>query len=103
MGGSIQGDWNKGVSRTSSLTVEAAVDTDQELIQAIRRLATSPSICHIRTKDGSSYAADIQVSEKYAQSTAHMIVVFDLKITRIDPEELDGMTLAEWQSIHDEE
>lgn len=103
MGGSIQGDWNKGVSRTSSLTVEAAVDTDQELIQAMRRLATSPSICHIRTKDGSSYAADIQVSEKYAQSTAHMIVVFDLKITRIDPEELDGMTLAEWQSIHDEE
>lgn len=102
LGGSVQGDWNKGISRTSSLSVEAAVDEDQELIQAMRRLATSPSICHVRTKDGSSYAADVQVSEKYAQSTAHMIVVFDLKITRIDPEELDGMTLAEWQSIHDE-
>ena len=103
MGGSVQGDWNKGVSRTSSLSVEATADEDQELIQAMRRLATSPSICHIRTKDGSSYAADIQVSEKYAQSTAHMIIVFDLKITRVDPEEPEGMTLAEWQSIHDEE
>ena len=101
LGGSVQGDWNKGISRTSSVSVEAAADEDQELIQAMRRLATSPSICHVRTKDGSSYAADIQVSEKYAQSTAHVIVVFDLKITRIDPEELDGMTLAEWQAIHD--
>ena len=102
MGGSVQGDWNKAVSRTSSLSVEATADQDQDLIQAMRRLATSPSICHIRTKDGSSYAADIQVSEKYAQNTAHLIIVFDLKITRVDPEELDGMTLAEWQSIHDE-
>lgn len=103
MGGSVQGDWNKAVSRTSSLSVEATADEDKELIQVMRRLATSPSICHIRTKDGSSYPADIQVSEKYAQNTAHLIIVFDLKITRVDPEELDGMTLAEWQAIHNEE
>ena len=102
LGGSIQGDWNKGVSRTTSLSIEATADEDQELIQAMRRLATNTGICHIRTKDGSSYSADIQVSEKYAQNTAHVIVVFDLQITRIDPEELDGMTLAEWQDIHDE-
>lgn len=102
LGGSIQGDWNKGVSRTTSLSIEATADEDQELIQAMRRLATNTGICHIRTKDGSSYSADIQVSEKYAQNTAHVIVVFDLQITRIDPEELDGMTLAEWQDIHEE-
>ena len=81
----------------------AVIDADDtETIEAMRRLAVHPGICHIRTKDGSSYAADVQVSEDRKQATAHKVVTFSLKVTRVDPEEMDGMTLAEWNDLHDE-
>lgn len=69
----------------------------------MRRLATSAGICHVRTKDGSSYAADVQVSESYAVSNGHKLVSFSLTITRVDTEVLDAMTLAEWNALHQEE
>jgi hypothetical protein len=68
----------------------------------MRRLATHTGICHVRTKDGSSYAADVQVSESYSMSDGHKLASFSLSITRVDPEELDGMTLAEWNALHTE-
>lgn len=102
LGGSIQGDWNKAVSRTSTVSVTARADLDQELIQTMRRLADYPGICHVRTKDGSSYPADVQVSETYNYAEGIRTNEYQLSITRIDPEELDGMTLSEWQDIHEE-
>ena len=103
LGGSIQGDWNPAVSRTSSVGAVAIVAQDHETIEAVRRLAVYPGLCHIRTKEGSSYPADVQVSESYAVSNGHRIADFSLKITRVDSEELDGMTLAEWNASHQEE
>lgn len=102
LGGSIQGDWNKAVSRSSSLTVTAVTDKDQELIETMRRLADNTGICHVRTKDGSSYAADVQVNETYNYAEGVRTNNYSLTITRIDPEELDGMTLQEWQDLHEE-
>lgn len=101
LGGSVQGDWNQVVSRTGTFTTNVVSD-DEETIEEMRRLAVYPGICHIRTKDGSSYAADVQVGESYAQDTAHKIVAFNLTITRVDPEGYDGMTLAEWQETEGE-
>lgn len=95
LGGSIQGDWNPAVSRTGTFSTVVVVD-DELTIEAMRRLATYPGICHVRTKDGSSYAADVQVSETYAQEEAHMLSSFALTITRVDSETYDGMTLADW-------
>ena len=63
----------------------------------MRRLATYAGICHVRTPDGSSYAADVQVSEGRKQGTGHSMVEFSLTITRVDVEALEGMTYAEWQ------
>ena len=103
LGGSIQGDWNPAVSRTSSVGAVAIVAEDPQTIEAVRRLAVYPGLCHIRTKEGSSYPADVQVNESYAVSNGHRIADFSLKITRVDSEELDGMTLAEWQASHQEE
>lgn len=100
LGGSVQGDWNPAVSREGSMSAVAIATTDQDLIQSMRRLATHAGICHIRTKDGSNIAADVQVSESYKQSTAHKIVEFSLKITRVDNQRLDGMTLKEWEEMH---
>lgn len=101
LGGSIQGDWNQAVSRTGSFAANVVTD-DVETIEEMRRLAVYPGVCHVRTKDGSSYAADVQVSESYSQDTAHKIVAFTLTITRVDPEGYEGMTLAEWQETEGE-
>ena len=103
LGGSVRGDWNAAVSRSGSMSAVAVATEDHDLIQAMRRLAVHAGICHVRTKEGSSYAADVQVSEKYQQSSAHKVVTFDLKITRVDSEDLDGMTYAEWEAMHPQE
>ena len=102
LGGSVQGDWNPAVSRTSSVNSVAITATDQTTIEAMRRLATHAGICHVRTRDGSSYAADVQVSESYAVSNGNKLASFSLSITRVDPEGIDGMTLAEWEALHTE-
>lgn len=102
LGGSVQGDWNPAVSRTSSVSSVAISATDRETIETMRRLATHAGLCHVRTKEGSSYSADVQVSESYAVSNGHKLASFSLSITRVDPDDLDGMTLAEWEALHTE-
>ena len=83
------------MSMTGTLTA-AVITQDAETINALRRLADYTGICHVRTKDGGSYAADVQVSESRKQGTAHQIAEFSLSITRVDSESYDGMTYAEW-------
>lgn len=102
LGGSVQGDWNPAVSRKSTLSSAVVTTDDDETIEAMRRLATYAGICHVRTKDGSSYPADVQVSESYAQDMAHKVVTFDLTITRVDPEGFEGMTYSNWISTEDD-
>ena len=102
LGGSIQGDWNPAVSRTLSLSATAISFVDADKILMMRRLADTPSICHVRTPDGSSFSADVQVSESTSTSTGGVIYKYSLTITRVDPESPDGMTLADWQRIHGE-
>lgn len=95
LGGSVQGDWNPAVLRTGNIDATVATD-DPETITTLRRLADYPGICHVRTLDGSSYAADVQVSESRAYSTAGKLAEFSLKISRVDSQGLDGMTYAEF-------
>lgn len=102
LGGSIQGDWNPAVSRSTSVSAVGISANDQETIQAMRRLAEYPGICHIRARDGSSFAADVQVTENYKQSNDQKLVYFNLKITRVDTEEYDGVTFAEWQETQED-
>ena len=99
LGGSVKGDWNPAVSRTGTFS-GVCTASDPDTIEMMRRLAVHAGICHVRTKDGSSYAADVQVSESYAQDTAHKIITFNLSITRVDSEGYDGMTLTEWEQTH---
>lgn len=98
LGGHIQGDWNPAVSRTGSINTVSVTTMDQETIQLMRRLATYPGICHVRTRDGSSYAADIQVSETLNHDPFEL-VSYSLTITRVDSEQLDGVTLTHWESM----
>lgn len=96
LGGSVQGDWNPAVSRNGTISTVMTTD-DMDTIEEMRRLAVYAGICHVRTPDGSSYAADVQVSEAQKQDSGHNIIEFSLTITRVDVETLDGMTYAEWQ------
>ena len=96
LGGSVQGDWNPAVERTASVNAEVITLVDQGTIKMMRRLATYAGICHIRTQDGSSFAADIQVSESSSHDMYGMRASFSLSITRVDQETLDGMTAKEY-------
>ena len=102
LGGTVEGDWNKAVSRTATVSGVAIPGRDDDLIQSIRRLADNAGICHVRTKDGSSYAADVQVTDKYNYASGVKTYEYSLTITRVKPEELDGMTYAEWLDINEE-
>ena len=95
LGGSIQGDWNPGVSRSGSASGIAVATKDIDLIRSMRRLAAYSGICHIRTPEGSSFSADVQVSESRTFGNDPGLVNFDLSFTRVDSEQLDGRTLEE--------
>lgn len=98
LGGAVQGDWNPAVSRSGSVKTRVSVQDNPEVLEQMRRLATYAGICHIRTPDGSSFAANIDVSEDREERKINMLASFTLDITRVDPEGFDGMTLAEWET-----
>ena len=93
LGGAVQGDWNPAISRTGSIETVTINISDQDTILALRRLAVHPGICHVRTPEGSSYSADVQVSETRENSA---LSSFTLTITRVDPEGLDGVPYSVW-------
>jgi hypothetical protein len=66
----------------------------------MRELAVNPQICHVRTPDGSSYDADLQVSESAEYGS--QLVSFDIKAQRVDPQEFEAMTLTEWNDRSEE-
>lgn len=100
LGGSVQGDWNPAVSRRASVSTVAVSIIDQETIQMMRRLAVYAGICHVRTSDGSSYAANIDVSDAYSHDTGRKVINYTLTINRVDPEDYDGLTYADWISAN---
>lgn len=102
LGGSIQGDWNPGVSRSGSISTVAITLTDADMIRAMRQLADYTGLCKVRTQDGSNFVADIQVQEKRGYKTGGKVVDFDLSFTSVDPVGLDGLTFDEWYSPREE-
>ena len=96
LGGSVHGDWNAGVSRSGSVSATMITLTDAEQIRMMRELAVYTGICHVRTTDGSSYTADVQVSEDRDHDDYGKLASFSLTITRVDAETLDGLTYQQW-------
>lgn len=102
LGGAVVGDWNPAVVRTGSVATVVAREYDQDVVRAMRRLADYAGICHVRTKDGSSYPADVQVSETQSHGS-YPVISYSLNITRVDAQSPDGMTEAEWDRYIEEE
>ena len=97
LGGSIVGDWNPGVERRTTINVIIMVDEEEDF-RILRRLADYPGICHVRTPDGSSFNADVQVGDAISYQNAGKLVEVTLTCTRVDAAELDGLTYEEWSS-----
>ena len=98
LGGATIGDWNAGVSREISVSTVAVSFEDAATIAALRDLAEYDGICNIRTLDGSSFKANLEVSETRSYQHAGKVVEFTISGQRIDPVELDGMTYEMWNS-----
>lgn len=108
LGGSVQGDWNPAVSRSGSVTTVGIVSDESEddfdgTIEAVRRLATYSGICHVRTPDGSSYSANVNVTEDRDEKMINKLANYSLEITAVDAQELDGVTYELWQEMNREE
>ena len=87
LNGHVVGDWNAAVSRSGS--IDAVLERNDARIATIRDLAAWNGICHVRTPDGSSFSANIEVSESMSYSTKARNYSFN--ITRVDPEEYEGV------------
>ena len=96
LGGSVRGYWKEGVSRKSDVTAIVIPVDEEDTIATMRRLSEYVGRCHVRTPDGSSFPADVQVKESWDAGKGGKVASFTLKITRVEPEEYDGMTYAEW-------
>ena len=100
LGGSVEGNWNTDVERTLSANTVSIVGEDNETIQAMRLLADYAGPCHIRTPDGSSFAANIDVGEDRDEKMINKIAKYRLNVTRVDSDGFDVVTLEEWRRTH---
>lgn len=104
LGGHVQGDWNPAVSRNANIgsAVLDGENFDLDTVEAVRALAVHPGVCHIRTPEGSSFACNIDVSEKRDTGSGKQIAGVTLDITRVDSPGLECITYAEWQAMLEE-
>lgn len=96
LGGSVRGYWQEGVSRKNDISAVVIPADEEDIIADMRRLSEYTGKCHIRTPDGSSFPADVQVKESWGSGRGGKMASFNLSITRVEPEEYDGMTYDEW-------
>lgn len=94
LGGSVQGDWNPAISRSGSVSAITMNIFEPNTIQALRRLAEYAGICNVRTLDGSSYHANVNVSETNPHDKYGMISEFSLNITRVESQGYDAMVVG---------
>ena len=95
LGGAVQGDWNKAISRRGNISFTAIDGRDDELIKSMRQLAAYAGICNVRSRDGSNYHANVAVNETYNYASGVKRYDYTLSITGVDPEQLDGITYEE--------
>ena len=62
----------------------------------MRRLAAYPGICHVRTPEGSSFSANVNVTEDRDEKWISKVARFSLDITRVESEKFDGLLYSEW-------
>lgn len=94
LGGHIAGDHNKAVTRDISAATVLVRNEHEDIAVQMRELARYAGMCHVRTPEGSSFMADVQVSEARAYDDAK--ISYTLTIQKVDTVGFDGMTLEDW-------
>lgn len=97
LGGHVTGDHNRAVLRDASYATVLAKDIDENIAIKMRALARYAGICHVRTPEGSSFAADVQINENRSYNSG--TIDYGLTIQKIDTVGYDGMTYAEWSEM----
>lgn len=98
LGGSQEGDWTPGVSRTGSYKVRIPVEQNKELVYKSRLLADYAGVCHVRTPEGSNFYANVDVSEEREAKWVNRISSLTFNITKVDSIGEDGMTYTDWSA-----
>lgn len=93
----MAGDHNRTVLRDTSLGTVLIRKVDETIARKMRSLARYAGICHVRTPEGSSFAADVQVGEDRAFDSA--LIEYSLTVQKVDTVGFDGMTYAEWSEM----
>ena len=96
LGGHVAGDHNKAVLRNLNSDTVLVRGDDNDIAMQMRALARYAGLCHVRTPEGSSFTADVQVSETESYNTQK--IDYSLTIQKVDTVGFDGMTFAEWRS-----
>lgn len=97
LGGSVQGDWNPAVSRSLDISAVTLNPSDEDTIRSLRKLAVYHGICNVRTLDGSSFHANIDVTESNVHDRYGLVSEFSLNVTRVDAQGYDGVELSAWE------
>ena len=98
LGGSIVGDYVAGTERAGNVNAVSIPILEPDMLAAMRRLAEYEGNCHIRTTEGSSFIAGIQVSEDDNHDKAGFVRSFSMSVEKVDPDGLDGMSEEEWEA-----
>lgn len=75
--GSIGAYWNQGVERNGSLNTDAIKILQQEDIDLTRQLARYTGPVFVRTREGTAFEADVQVSNLNTKNIAVMSIALD--------------------------
>ena len=97
LGGHVAGDHNKAVVRDLSAATVLTVTRNYVDTETMRSLAEYAGLCHVRTPEGSSFTADVQVSEDREYGSP--IVSYSLTIKKVDTVGYDGLTYEEWSEM----
>ena len=94
LGGSVVGDHNRAVTRDLKAKTVLVRGNNRDIAIKMRALARYAGLCHVRTPEGSSFVADVQVSEAMAADSVR--IDYSLDIKKVDTVGFDGMTYADW-------
>ena len=96
--GHEEGDFLEGVGRLGSMSAVQITEKDVDDIRNLRRLAKYSGLAHIRSKDGSSYWANVNVQDNLDHMSCRLYNSLTLSIEACEQQSLDGLTKAEWEA-----
>lgn len=97
LGGSVQGDFLEGTEGSGTVNGTIPYMLDPADFITLRDLMRYTGLCHVRTKIGSNYVANVEVQDGSSHDGPGGMHDASLAITQVDNPELDGVLLTDWQ------